>query len=177
MKQMKAGYYIDELRSLLLRKGANMNLIDQIETQFCCFKLDGCDYTSIHHPLLAVAHKIICRGIPTRSSIDVSDALLKKHFNDFYKGIIKKDKANVILDLMVTPNVEFIFFKNPLIDLPLNTELFYNNNATQIEFSLFNCLKDLNLIAKLQVAIVFLVAEKKSEGGFFTLNFEGGINC
>ena len=44
MKQLHAGYYIDELRGLLLRKGTNMNLIDQIEKQFCCFKLDGCDY-------------------------------------------------------------------------------------------------------------------------------------
>jgi len=173
MKQLKAGYYIDELRALLLRKGANMNLIDQIEKQLCCFKLKGCNYTSIHHPLLAVAHKILSRGIPTRASIEASDALLKKHFNDFYKGIIKKRDAEIILDLMVTPNIKLNFFKNTQVGFPFNSETLYSNDAEQIEFSIYNCLKDLNLIAKLQTAILFLLAQKNSIDGVFTLKIEG----
>lgn len=175
MKQLKAGYYIDELRGLLLRKGTNMNLIDQIEKQFCCFKLDGCDYTSIHHPLLAVAHKIISRGIPTRASIEVSDALLKKHFKDFYKGIIKKDKKEIILDLMLATNIEFKFLKKTQVNFPINSESLYIGDALPIDFSVLNCMRDLNFIAKLQIAIVFLVAEKKNEGEFFTLNIEGAF--
>lgn len=173
MKQLQAGYYIDELRGLLHRKEANKNLVEQIEKQFSCFKLEGCDSPSIYHPLLAVAHKIIFRGIPTRASIEVSDAMLKKHFIDFYKGIIKKRKGEIILDLMIPPKIELDFFMCSELDSPLNKEMLYINKATQIEFSIFNCLKDLNFIAKLQTAIIFLVGEKKSEANFFTLNIVG----
>lgn len=111
MKQLQAGYFVDEIRSLLKRKGANMELLSRIVTEFSYFTVDGCDNVSIQNPLLAVAHKIICRGIPTRASIEVSEALLIKHFKDFFKGTIKKEKFEVVLDLKVAPNIELIFFK------------------------------------------------------------------
>ncbi|HKM93148.1 MAG TPA: DEAD/DEAH box helicase [Prolixibacteraceae bacterium] len=173
MKQLQAGYFVDEIRSLLKRKGANMELFSRIVTEFSYFTVDGCDNVSIQNPLLAVAHKIVCRGIPTRASIEVSEALLIKHFKDFFKGTIKKEKSEVVLDLKVAPNIELIFFKKKIAEKQFNKELLYKEGASLLDFSVFNCIEDLSLIAKLEIAIIFLLAQKDDYDEKFSISFDG----
>ncbi|MFI3240053.1 MAG: RecQ family ATP-dependent DNA helicase [Bacteroidales bacterium] len=156
---LKGGYYIDELRQILINL-SDEETVSKFYALSIGFELDNIqEYIKFEkvNPLLKVAWNLLNRGDTTRASIKICDYVLTKYFQGNYKGYsINSPEIKFICDLK--------FEKKDIQDLLSNFQNYTDNiiadKNTKI-LSLYHCLKDLIFIAQLQRAILLLLMQNQ----------------
>jgi ATP-dependent DNA helicase RecQ len=164
MIKLKGGYYIDELSKILINH-SDKETVNQFFENVIGYELKNCqEYIQFEkvNPLLKVAWNLLTRGDTTRASIKISDYVLGKYFKDEYKGYSNN-----------TPEIKFNlsanFENNHVIDLLINFQNYSEKDVVEKGskiLRLYNCLKDLMLIAQLQRCILILMMQNKQTASF-----------
>jgi len=173
MIKLKGGYYIDELRRILINH-SDKETVNKFFESVIGFELKKCpEYVQFENvnPLLKVAWNLITRGDATRANIKVSDYVLSKHFKDEYKGYSNN-----------TPEIKFnlsiCFEKNHVKDLLQNFQNYTEKDIVEKGskiLGLFKCLKDLILIAQLERSLLILMMQNSQTASFEIIGIEKDV--
>lgn len=173
MIKLKGGYYIDEINKILIRH-TDIKTVNSFYEQVIGFELKNCQefiqFESVN-PLLKVIWNIITRGSATRASIKIGDFVLRKYFNDEYKGY-STDSPEIKFKL----NTEF---ESKDVNDLLQNFLEYEEKdiiekGTKI-LRLYRCLKDLILVNQLQRTLIVLLMQNEQSSSFGIIGIDKEI--
>ena len=173
MIKLKGGYYIDEINKILIRY-TDIKTVNSFYEQVIGFELKNCQefiqFESVN-PLLKVIWNIITRGSATRASIKIGDFVLRKYFNDEYKGY-STDSTAIKFKLFTEFNSKDI--KDLLQNFLEYEERDIIKKGTKI-LRLYKCLKDLILVNQLQRTLIVLLMQNEQSSSFEIIGIDKEI--
>jgi len=173
MIKLKGGYYIDEINKILIRL-TDIKTVNSFYEQVIGFELKNCQefiqFESVN-PLLKVIWNIITRGSATRASIKIGDFVLRKYFNDEYKGY-STDSTEIKFKLFTELNSKDV--KDLLQNFLEYEEKDIIEKGTKI-LRLYKCLKDLILVNQLQRTLIVLLMQNEQSSSFGIIGIDKEI--
>ena len=173
MIKLKGGYYIDEINKILIRH-TDIKTVNSFYEQVIGFELKNCQefiqFESVN-PLLKVIWNIITRGSATRASIKIGDFVLRKYFNDEYKGY-STDSTEIKFKLFTELNSKDV--KDLLQNFLEYEEKDIIEKGTKI-LRLYKCLKDLILVNQLQRTLIVLLMQNEQNSSFGIIGIDKEI--
>jgi ATP-dependent DNA helicase RecQ len=171
----KAGYYIDEFNKQLINKVGETVLANFFDNKlfFGISNLPDFINDDKTNPLLKVAWNIVSRGEPTRSSLRISENILKEHLEDSFLGkSINKPEIQFKINDHFFVDVDKILLKDLIENINKYDETIIATEFGSKYLKIYRILIELISTAQIQRAILLLIITEAIEYGFY-FNIKG----
>jgi ATP-dependent DNA helicase RecQ len=175
MTVFRAGYYIDEFNKQLINKVGETVLSIFFESKLF-FEISNLpDYINDDNtnPLLKVAWNIVSRGEPTRSSLRISENILKEHLEDSFLGkSLNKPEIQFTINDNFFTDVDKTLLKDLIENINKYDETLIATELGSKYLKIYRILIELISTAQIQRAILLSIITESTEDDLY-FNLKG----